>query len=93
MHFTYVYVLEFAFSHCDVIVNAKHHIVKTFCPPRICRYQQDVMKLVSYNIRKAIGTDRLRRPERIIDVLHEIAPDIILPPLPIAAERPAPGAD
>ncbi len=45
---------------------------------RICGYQRGVMKLASYNIRKAIGTDRLRRPERIMDVLTEIGPDIVL---------------
>ncbi|MFM2100794.1 MAG: hypothetical protein RLZZ366_2333 [Pseudomonadota bacterium] len=36
-----------------------------------------MIKLASYNIRKAIGTDRLRRPERILDVINEIAPDAI----------------
>ena len=29
------------------------------------------------NIRKAIGTDRKRNPQRILDVLSEIGPDII----------------
>jgi endonuclease/exonuclease/phosphatase family metal-dependent hydrolase len=36
-----------------------------------------VIKVASYNIRKAIGTDRLRRPTRILDVIAEINPDII----------------
>ncbi len=36
-----------------------------------------MIKLASYNIHKAIGTDRLRRPERILDVINEIAPDVI----------------
>ena len=36
-----------------------------------------MIKVASYNIRKAIGTDRLRRPTRILDVIAEINPDII----------------
>ena len=35
------------------------------------------IKVASYNIRKAIGTDRRRKPERIIDVLNELDADII----------------
>lgn len=35
------------------------------------------MRVASYNIRKAIGTDRLRRPERILAVLAEIDADIV----------------
>jgi endonuclease/exonuclease/phosphatase family metal-dependent hydrolase len=35
-----------------------------------------MIRIASYNIHKAIGTDRLRRPERILDVLAEIAPDV-----------------
>ncbi len=35
-----------------------------------------MIRLATYNIHKAIGLDRLRRPERILDVLDEIAPDI-----------------
>jgi endonuclease/exonuclease/phosphatase family metal-dependent hydrolase len=35
------------------------------------------IKVASYNIRKAIGTDRQRRPERILSVLNEISADII----------------
>ena len=31
----------------------------------------------SYNIRKAIGSDRRRRPDRILDVLREVDADII----------------
>jgi len=34
-------------------------------------------KVASYNIRKAIGTDRRRKPERIIDVLNELDADVI----------------
>lgn len=32
----------------------------------------------SYNIRKAVGGDYRRRPERILDVLSEIGPDIVV---------------
>ena len=35
------------------------------------------IKVVSYNIRKAIGTDRLRKPERILSVLAELDADIV----------------
>jgi endonuclease/exonuclease/phosphatase family metal-dependent hydrolase len=35
-----------------------------------------MIRLASYNIHKAVGTDRLRRPERIIDILDEMAIDI-----------------
>ena len=33
--------------------------------------------VASYNMRKAIGTDRRRRPERTIEVLNEVGADII----------------
>jgi endonuclease/exonuclease/phosphatase family metal-dependent hydrolase len=33
--------------------------------------------VASYNMRKAIGGDRRRRPERIIDVLNEIDADVV----------------
>ncbi len=36
-----------------------------------------MLRLASYNIRKAIGTDRRRRPERIIEVLNELGADIV----------------
>jgi endonuclease/exonuclease/phosphatase family metal-dependent hydrolase len=36
-----------------------------------------MLKVASYNIRKAIGTDRRRAPERIIDVLNELDADVI----------------
>lgn len=35
------------------------------------------MKVASYNIRKAIGTDRRRNPERILQVLREVDADVI----------------
>lgn len=35
------------------------------------------IKLASYNIRKAIGTDRVRNPQRILKVLQEVDADII----------------
>ena len=34
--------------------------------------------LASYNIRKAIASDRRRRPERILDVLAEVGADIVV---------------
>lgn len=34
-------------------------------------------RVASYNMRKAIGTDRRRNPERIIEVLNEIGADVI----------------
>lgn len=36
-----------------------------------------MLKVASYNIRKGIGTDRRRNPERILDVLREIDADIV----------------
>lgn len=36
-----------------------------------------MIKVASYNIRKAIGTDRLRRPDRILGVIEELEPQII----------------
>lgn len=35
------------------------------------------VRVASYNIHKGVGTDRLRRPERILDVLTELNADII----------------
>jgi endonuclease/exonuclease/phosphatase family metal-dependent hydrolase len=36
-----------------------------------------MIKVASYNMRKAIGTDRRRRPERTLEVLNEIDADVI----------------
>lgn len=36
-----------------------------------------MLKIASYNIHKAIGTDRRRNPGRVIDVLNELDADII----------------
>lgn len=36
-----------------------------------------MLKVASYNIRKSIGTDRRRRPERTLHVLNEIDADIV----------------
>ena len=36
-----------------------------------------MLKVASYNIHKGVGLDRLRRPERIVDVLCELDADII----------------
>lgn len=33
--------------------------------------------LASYNMRKALGTDRRRNPRRVLDVLHEIDADVV----------------
>ncbi|MGE3746289.1 MAG: endonuclease/exonuclease/phosphatase family protein, partial [Sphingomonadaceae bacterium] len=35
------------------------------------------LSVASYNIRKAIGLDRRRRPERILDVIAELDADIV----------------
>lgn len=36
-----------------------------------------MFRVASYNMRKAIGTDRRRRPERTIEVLNELDADVI----------------
>ncbi|ODP39502.1 endonuclease/exonuclease/phosphatase family protein [Sphingomonas turrisvirgatae] len=36
-----------------------------------------MLKVASYNMRKSIGTDRRRRPERTLEVLREIDADVI----------------
>lgn len=36
-----------------------------------------MIKVASYNIRKCIGTDRRRDPDRVIDVLNDVGADII----------------
>ena len=36
-----------------------------------------MIRVASYNIRKAIGTDRRRSPLRILDVLNEIDADVV----------------
>jgi endonuclease/exonuclease/phosphatase family metal-dependent hydrolase len=36
-----------------------------------------MITIASYNIRKGIGTDRRRRPDRILEVLHELHADIV----------------
>lgn len=36
-----------------------------------------MIRIASYNMRKAIGTDRRRNPERILEVLREIDADVI----------------
>jgi endonuclease/exonuclease/phosphatase family metal-dependent hydrolase len=35
------------------------------------------LKVATYNIRKCVGTDRRRQPERILAVLAEIDADIV----------------
>jgi endonuclease/exonuclease/phosphatase family metal-dependent hydrolase len=39
--------------------------------------QVQMIKVASYNMRKGIGTDRRRRPDRTLEVLCEIDPDIV----------------
>ena len=36
-----------------------------------------MIKVASYNMRKSIGTDRRRRPERTLQVLCEVNADVI----------------
>ncbi|PCI05688.1 MAG: endonuclease [Hyphomicrobiales bacterium] len=36
-----------------------------------------IMRVASYNIRKSVGLDRKRNPERILDVLNEINADVV----------------
>lgn len=36
-----------------------------------------MLKVASYNMRKAIGTDRRRNPERVLQVLREIDADVV----------------
>lgn len=36
-----------------------------------------MIKVASYNIRKAIGSDRRRRPERVLEVLRELDADVV----------------
>jgi endonuclease/exonuclease/phosphatase family metal-dependent hydrolase len=36
-----------------------------------------MIRVASYNIRKAIGTDRRRRPERTLEVLRELDADVV----------------
>lgn len=39
--------------------------------------QPVTIRVASYNMRKAIGTDRRRRPDRVIEVLNEIGADVV----------------
>jgi len=39
--------------------------------------RQGMITVASYNIRKGLGTDRQRRPDRILEVLHELHADVI----------------
>ncbi len=36
-----------------------------------------MITVASYNIRKGLGTDRRRRPERVLEVLRELDPDVV----------------
>ncbi len=37
----------------------------------------EILRLASYNVRKCIGLDRRRRPERVIEVINAIGADVI----------------
>lgn len=45
--------------------------------PRIAEARPDGLVIASYNIHKCVGTDRKRDPNRIVDVIGEINPDVI----------------
>lgn len=49
--------------------------METGCGVAHC-FGMKTIRVASYNIRKAIGTDRRRVPERVIDVLNEVDADI-----------------
>lgn len=36
-----------------------------------------MIRVASYNIHKAVGSDRRRRPDRILEVLHELDADVV----------------
>lgn len=40
-------------------------------------WANSIMRVASYNIRKSVGLDRKRDPERILDVLNEINADVV----------------
>jgi endonuclease/exonuclease/phosphatase family metal-dependent hydrolase len=42
-----------------------------------CSVTGRTITVASYNVRKAIGTDRKRNPQRVLDVLHEIGADVV----------------
>jgi endonuclease/exonuclease/phosphatase family metal-dependent hydrolase len=39
---------------------------------------QDRMRIASYNIRKAVGTDRRRDPHRILDIIGDLKADVVV---------------
>lgn len=41
-------------------------------------HRETTIRLVSYNIRKAVGLDWRRHPHRILDVLNALGPDVVL---------------
>ena len=44
--------------------------------PDLAKGHGAMIRVASYNMRKAIGTDRRRRPERTIEVLNELDADV-----------------
>ncbi len=55
---------------CHFAVTPPETVIRTFLPPMH-------LKLASYNIRKSVGLDWRRRPERVLGVLNEIGADIV----------------
>jgi endonuclease/exonuclease/phosphatase family metal-dependent hydrolase len=67
-----------------VLVAATEPIARAPLPPRFCNLSPlrivtgaGMIKVASYNMRKGIGLDRKRSPERILDVLGEIDADVV----------------
>src|SRR5918993_4780858 len=46
-------------------------------PARVGDAMSATITVASYNMRKAIGTDRRRRPDRVLQVLQEIDADVV----------------
>lgn len=61
-----------------MILSAIHAIRSRGKPrPRIAEARPDGLVIASYNIHKCVGTDGKRNPDRIVDVISEINPDVI----------------
>lgn len=45
--------------------------------PRVAEARPGGLVIASYNIHKCVGTDGRRNPDRIVDVIGEISPDVI----------------
>src|ERR1700753_1646866 len=42
------------------------------------RHRSVLLRVVTYNIHRAIGVDRRFRPQRIVRILHHLNPDVVL---------------